>query len=494
MKKSDHTFFSYQKKNWCWDYRNLHLTLPVLLSGVLLITPSVWAQQNSIEDNLFGGESQSMPLSSPAESQSSLSKAVTPESLTLGGRLELQSTLNKMSGQKLGHSALSTTTSAELYLDARPSDELRGYIKGAIKQSGSSPQSNTNSANPQNSPTLSGRVSNQPLVSVYETWIKWGGRGPFFTTLGRQKLKWGSATFWNPTDFLAVENKDPFATFDVRPGANLLKVHIPFEKSGHNLYLLTSLENSSRLQDPKFAARAEFNYGFDAVSGELSTTFAGGHNQPRQWGIDLNTALGPVDVIVESALTHGSKRSFYRLTQSDEDTFQSESYSRSKETIAQIVTGVRYDLKYSDSDSANISLEYFWNDFGSPDAASEAISFARGQAQRLYLAKKYLGASVLLAQPGALNDTTWLVSGLWNMSDKSWLARASWTEKLNIKSTLVIALQRSGGLGELTGGVPSSLTAKLIKSPQTADLADALKSFEDQFQEWTLSATAGIEL
>lgn len=429
---------------------------------------------------MFGSENKA-PTAAPASAPASAPTTAVPtksststDQLTLGGRLEVNTTLLKNSGQTLGDSTLVSTTGAELYLDARPSDNVRGFIKGALSQQAAA-QSGLNFA-------------------IYETWVKWNSSSGLFTTLGQQKLKWGAATFWNPTDFLAVQPKDPLANFDVRPGAKLLKLHLPFEKSGNNLYALMSFENTTAAHDPKLAARAEINYGLGNFTGEITATAAGGRRQPQQFGVDINTSAGPFDVIAEAAWTRKSPRQFYKSVVADDGSRKVESYSRENQSIAQVVTGLRYDLKYSESDSANLSVEYFWNDFGSSDVVSEAMSFVRGQAQRLYLANRYLGANLVLVQPGTLNDSTLLLSGLWNMTDKSWLARAGWTEKLDMRSNLIVSLTRTGGLGEFTGGIPTSVANQLRNSQLSPELKSGLDRIEGRAQEWVVSVSANLDL
>jgi hypothetical protein len=466
---------------------------PILLSRVpcfsalaVSLVPFAGIADSKLEEEMFGGNSSSTPatttptpststnLPSPTPAVETNKSAPASEQLTLGGRLELQFLGSKTTSQNIGDAQFLQSSKAELYLDSRPTDELRGFVKGTLSNNGA--------------------TSAAPAISVSETWIKWSGRGGLFTTLGKQKLKWGAATFWNPTDFLAVQPKDPFAPVDVRPGANLLKLHMPFEKSGNNLYLLADFENATKSNDPRVAGRAEFNFALAGLSGELTSTVAGGRKKPLQLGLDLNTSAGPVDLVVESAWTHKSNRDFYRRITAADGSTDVEAFSRNSETIGQVVAGLRYDLKYSESDSANLSIEYFWNDFGADDSIIEAVSFLRGQSQRLYLAKKYLGTSLVLLQPGSFNDSSIIFSGLWNLTDKSWFSRAAWTEKLNVKSNLILAVTRAGGLGEFRGGIPSSVAAEIRKSGRLGDLGTTLNTLEGLSQEWTLSATAGIDL
>ncbi|NBO37938.1 hypothetical protein EBU99_05070 [bacterium] len=486
----------------------------ILFSALVAVisAPQARAGNSTLEDEMFGGAQQGTTQLQPAAAKPTQPKKEeksvqptqeeqpaqlesrmltptaleqkSPETLTLGGRLELQTLLTKGKANSIGDAPLSQSTSAELYLDSRPSDDLRGFAKGAISQRKSA-QAEANGAAP----------TSALNIDIYEMWVKWGGQRSVFTTVGKQKLKWGAASFWNPTDFLAVQPKDPFATYDVRPGTNLLKLHMPFEKSGNNLYALVNFENASKANSPTLASRAELNYGFGDFSGEVTGTVAGGKDQPLRFGLDLSTGLGPVDLVVESAWTRKSKQEFYRRSTNSLGNLAFVVDDRSSKAIAQIVTGIRYDLKYSDSDTANLSLEYFWNDAGYSDVALEAYSFVNGQSPRLYLANRYVAANITLIAPGNFNDSTVLFAGLCNLTDKSWLARASLGNKISTRSSVEFALAKAGGLGEFTGGIPNSV-ANDVKA--AVNLPEPVRSVLDRVsgvqQDWTLSATARIDL
>ncbi|MEN9528922.1 MAG: hypothetical protein RI932_795 [Pseudomonadota bacterium] len=452
---------------------------------------------SSLEDELFGGGSQSStPASSsaspasaaPVQPQATAVTTAEPkanETLTLGGRLELQSSMMKFADSTVGDSPLSHSASAELYLDSRPSDDLRGFIKGAITQSQSADANSTQSSSPK--------------IELYEMWIKWSGQGALFTTVGRQKLKWGAASFWNPTDFLAVQTKDPLASFDVRPGANLIKLHVPVEKSGHNFYALVDLENAKQAHSPRAAARAEFNYGYGAFTGELTTTVVGGKDQPIRWGVDLSTALGPVDLIVESAWTRRSDQIFYSKSRTPEGTLNFSTVDRSKQSIAQVVVGTRYELKYSDKGSANLNLEYFWNDAGYSDVVLEAYSFGqglvRGQNQSLYLANRYAAASLVVIPSNDFSVNPLVFTAITNLTDRSWLARTGYTRRISNRSRLEFALTKFGGLGEFRGGVPEGVVNQVKNA---ANLPSAVKDNLDRLagreQDWAVSVSAGVDL
>ena len=474
--------------------RNSRSVCTSLLSCVfpmLFVMPEARASA-SLEEELFGeGSQQSAPVtpaqsSPPAQTSASSTEAKTNESLTLGGRLELQSSLLKFSDNTVGDAPLNHSAAAELYLDARPSDDLRGYVKGAIIQTQGA---NTNAAQ-----------GAAPKIELYEMWIKWiSNGGSLFTTVGRQKLKWGAATFWNPTDFLAVQTKDPLATYDIRPGANLIKLHVPVEKSGHNFYALIDLENAKKGNSPRAAARAEFNYGYGDFTGELTTSVVGGKDQPIRWGVDLSTALGPVDLIVESAWTRRSDQVFYTKNRTSEGLLSFSTVDRSKQSIAQMVVGTRYELKYSDKGSANLNLEYFWNDAGYSDVVMEAYAFgqglALGQNRGLYLANRYAAASLVIIPSNDFSVNPLLFTAITNLTDRSWLARAGYTRTISTRSRLEFALTKFGGLGEFRGGVPKGVIDEVKNASNLpSGVRENLDRLVGREQDWAASVTAGIDL
>jgi len=451
---------------------------------------------SSLEEELFGGGAQTTtpsvsatPAPSNAAGQAQTAAGTTDsrtsESLTLGGRLELQSSAVKFADNTPGDAPLSHSSSAELYLDARPSDDLRGFVKGAITQTQGA---NSNASQGSN-----------PKIDLYEMWIKWSGQGSLFTTVGRQKLKWGAASFWNPTDFLAVQTKDPLANFDVRPGANLIKFHMPVEKYGHNFYAIVDLENAQQAQSPRAAARGEFNYGYGNFTGEITTTVVGGKDQPIRWGVDVSTGLGPVDLIVESAWTRRSDQTFYSKSRTPEGNLNFTTVDRSKQSIAQVVLGTRYELKYSEKGSANLNLEYFWNDAGYSDPVLEAYSFGQGlvqgQSRSLYLANRYAAASLVIIPSNDFSVNPFVLTALTNLTDRSWLARAGYTRRISNRSRLDFALSKFGGIGELRGGVPEGVADEVKRA---ANLPSAVKESIDRLsgreQDWAVSVSAGVDL
>ena len=63
-----------------------------------------------------------------------------------------------------------------------------------------------------------------------------------FITVGQQPIRWGEGRFWNPTDLLNQQARDPLAIFDERLGVGLVKLHLPIEALAWNLYAVANLE------------------------------------------------------------------------------------------------------------------------------------------------------------------------------------------------------------------------------------------------------------
>src|SRR5205814_1071192 len=88
--------------------------------------------------------------------------------------------------------------------------------------------------------------------------------------------------------------------FDTRLGAEMVKVHVPWESKGWNFYGIGLLDNqgpANVLRKLGAAARAEAvvgnsEFGLDGVVIE--------GKRPR-WGADFSFALGPLDVYGEGA-------------------------------------------------------------------------------------------------------------------------------------------------------------------------------------------------
>jgi hypothetical protein len=286
--------------------------------------------------------------------------------------------------------------------------------------------------------TTPGTSVPNPRVLLDQAWLRFDIAHTVFVTAGKQHVKWGTSRFWNPTDFLSPQRKDPLAVFDARTGASMLKLHVPWESKGWNFYGIALMDNAgpaSTLGRIGGAARAEVVLG-QAEMGASAVLQRG--RKPR-FGLDISSALGPVDVYAEAALKKGSDTPLYRLpeglsiqeliaqaegiqTLDDLKNLPVESYIPSGLT-PQISGGVNYTFAYSESDSATVGVEYFYNSTGYSSPIAYPYLIAQGAFQPFYLGKHYAAIYGVLAGPGSWDKTSFVLSNLGNLSDRSFTSR-----------------------------------------------------------------------
>jgi len=67
-------------------------------------------------------------------------------------------------------------------------------------------------------------------VLLDQMWLRFDIKHTVFVTAGRQHVRWGTARFWTPTDFLHIQHRNPLDVFDARTGTTMIKVHVPWEQ------------------------------------------------------------------------------------------------------------------------------------------------------------------------------------------------------------------------------------------------------------------------
>jgi hypothetical protein len=411
--------------------------------------------QDARGDEIFGGSATEVPAQQdspqPADIQS------FADTLQIGGRLEWRSQSAQEEQQTFQRSNYSQLKRADIYFDSRPNPDLRSLLR--LRFSEEIPTNNS-----QGTPATS--CVKCTKTEIGEFWFKWDNADSVFYTLGKQNLKWGSGRLWNPTDFTSRSTRDPLALFDSRLGQELFKIHIPIEAYGFNYYAVAQFDNMRRNDDIGGALRGEFAFG---GFGEAAISFQTRQDSPIQFGLDVSSGLGPIDVYVETALTKRQSRTFYEgridpLTR----TLPSEK-SREKETFRQIVGGVQYTYKYNAEDNVTIGGEYFDNGLGYDNRVLELYALVKQQATALYAGRRYAGAYVRLASPGSWNDTSFFLNSLNNLSDATSVTRltATWTLVKDLTLEGFVS-QCSGDYGEFCFRIPEDFKA-LSANPTLTD-------------------------
>ena len=425
--------------------------LGLLLFATLGLGNFAQAQDNR-DDEIFGDSTK--PAIPAAEDKNAKveessferqSKALM-DTLQIGGRLEIRSFSSQKEQQRFQEGGFVPSKTADLYFDTRPTEELRVFLRTRLTET----QSFVANAQGETKPT---NVFNQ---QIDELWFKWDLDRAVFLTYGKQKVKWGSGTLWNPTDFTASETRDPFDLFDRRLGRDMLKIHIPNEKLGFNYYAILQFDDAARSDDIGLALRGEFSF---LGMGELALSAQTRRGAAQKLGLDVSSALGPIDVKVEVAGTKRQDRTFYRDGLLEPDRVVPPTpYKQEDRLFKQILSGVQYAVKYSDDDSIYFGGEYFYNELGYEKRLEEIFSLLLGQSQSLYAGQRYAGGYIRLPNPGNWNKTSFFLTGLSNLSDETSSARLTGTWSVaNYANFEAFVSRCMGAFGELCFNVPQSL-------------------------------------
>jgi hypothetical protein len=206
------------------------------------------AADGGVTKDQIGGDSRDQSVL--GSSQTPMFTEETPpfDPLTIGGQMYLRAQTVALEDQNVGDWALNLPTLLDVFFDARPNERVRGFVLGRMSYDPMLPPSSAAAANFGASTSATGTSGSASLSSVYATrtsaprvlldqlWLRFDIARILFITAGRQHVRWGTARFWTPTDFLHLRRRDPLAVFDARGGTTMLKVHLPIESNSWNFY------------------------------------------------------------------------------------------------------------------------------------------------------------------------------------------------------------------------------------------------------------------
>ncbi len=375
--------------------------------------------------------------------------------LTIGGKLHLRVNTYVLDDTQFEKSRLDNPNLLDLFVDARPNDRIRGFAQGRLRYDFTVSAGDTDTTGTAISPSS---------VVLDQLWLKFDVAHRIFLTAGRQRIKWGAGRFWNPTDFMNQQALDPLAVFDERTGVGLVKVHVPIEAMGANLYALGNFEGADTLNQVGGAVRTEWVLG----PSELTLSAATRKGQPLRLGGDVSAGVGPFDLHVEGAVLHGVTDPYYTGTL-DLDAFEfPKEENREDEWLPQVVGGGEIGIKYNDEDVLYLGVEYFYNGSGYDDASLYPWVFAKGAYTPFYTGKHYGGVYVYLPSPGRLDDLSLTASTLGNLSDASYVSRLQVSYRaLTWLNTYVYGQYHFGKAGEFhySYDVPDSVAALGLAIP-----------------------------
>jgi hypothetical protein len=421
--------------------------------------------------------------------------------------------------------SLSAPALLDVYLDARPNDRVRAFVLGRMSYDPTLPPNGTTSTSSttlsagsiQGSDSLSamfGQPTRGPSVALDQMWLRFDLLHTVFVTAGKQHVRWGTARFWAPTDYLHLQARNPLLPFDPRTGTTMLKVHVPWEAQGWNFYAYALPESASTATstpaDVAGAARAEVVLGaVEAGAG----VFGRNHSKPKFAG-DVSFGLWDLDFYGEAALRNASDVDFVTFHKADiqvspvvvppnmpnqyQDSATGQAVnplvlsslvdtffpaSRGSGWKAQVTGGVSYTRQYADKDTFTVGAEYFYNGLGYDDPrVYPALLFLphttplANPASPFYLGRHYLGVFATAPAPYSWDNTTFTVSNLMNVSDKSGISRLDYSLVVltHLRFEAYGAVHWGQRNGEFRFGIDGSALASSI--PAVQGLANKLTS------------------
>lgn len=373
--------------------------------------------------------------------------------LKIGGQIYWRVASTLLQESKPQDWSMSAPALVDVYMDARPNDRVRGFVLGRMSYDPTLPATASGSAGTsgtavQNSDALGSATTTQgPTVRLDQLWLRADIARTVFVTAGKQHVRWGTARFWTPTDYLHMTPRNPLLPFDARTGTTMLKLHLPWEALGWNLYgyvlpngpdVAPASGQSFRISDVTVAGRAEIVLG----TLELGLgAFKQRHNKAKFAG-DLSFGLWDLDFYGEVAVRHAGDVDFVSFNQDvvpvGESTREAiaDAYfpaSRGSGWKAQATGGVSYTHKYADKDTLTIGAEYFYNGLGYDDPKAYLglllphSTPLQNSASFFYLGRQYLGVYATLPAPYSWDLTTFTLSTLANLTDKSGITRLDYS-------------------------------------------------------------------
>jgi len=349
--------------------------------------------------------------------------------LKIGGTLYLRAQAYWAENQPIDKVTFSAPNLLDAWLDAQPIDRVRGIVVGRLLYE---PTRATGQSSGFSGQGLSTVAAPQQNLAVFldQMYLRFDIARTVFVTVGRQKIKWGTARIWNPTDAINAQRRDPLQPFDLRLGVNALKLHVPVEKLGWNFYAYGLLDNNgpaSTLGQLGGAARAEFVIPKVRAEIGLDAAFVQGR-RPR-YGIDISFPLPdpiPIDLYGEIAFRDGRDFRVRRTIPGVDPTTNPGGFftdEPGRGVVPQVALGMALAIPFLDINVLTVGVEYFHNPVGVNHPSLYPILFAANDYLAFYAAQHYAAAFVLLA---GLPQARWIsgnFSVLTNLTDLSGIVR-----------------------------------------------------------------------
>ena len=422
--------------------------LALLFAG--LVVAGLGAQEAAEEpftdEALFGGGENLVTEGGDSKTNAAESLLVS-ESVKIGGKFTM---VLEGEGDSAGSFVPSTELGADIYADARPSDDFRVFVKGALTYPFQ-------------------EASEAKITEAFADLVPLPG---VFVRAGKQTANWGVGYYFSPANLLNLERVDPEDPEAELTGPLAIKAQVPSGTSNYYGYLL--VREKSDGESLAFAPKLEKVFGSTEVS------FGGLYEQDKPWATMATATgkLGDTDVFTELVFRGNEDKVFIVERPSSPSGITTE--AREREVFTQSTVG----FSWSWDDDLNrlgiiLRAQYYYNGLGYEDTstirehraavrallASEAIAF-EDLAER---GRHYGAASLSFTD---ILDSELGVSFFWlgNLADESGrtIATISWDrlDHLRLSAAYTYSYGTEGS-EYAASGPESSVTLKLTVTEGT---------------------------
>ncbi len=481
------------------------------------------AQDRPSDEEVFGPPA-ARPPPSPAAPTGPPSAAVPPPAesivpkeredfLRIGGLLYLRFQVFSQEGAPPSDWTTLSPNLLDVFMDVRPNDRVRAF--GLARTAYNAIEVDPSKGIPPQYAPYAEALGLVPLpttvVALDQLWVNFDVARTLFVTAGRQHVKWGVGHFWNPTDYLHRAPRDPLDPFDVRVGTAMVKAQLPWEARGWNAYGFALFEDPRYGGGDRSGTIAGIPLGarVEAVLGtmELGADLLAGPGAAPRYGIDVSAGVWDLDLYGEVAL--GGARPRWRVRDPAAPVVGEAGLGRyelqpESGTSPRVVLGGSISEKYSDEDAVTFGVEWFWQQSGYTDtseygflalgapaltanASAPVVRQDPSAFTSFYLGRQYAAAFASLPNPGSWNNTTFTLSVLGNLSDRSFIARLDHSvlvlTYLRVETFAAVHMGHSGGefrldLGSAVGqqlGPFLAVPAGIVTQKPLLDLGIALR-------------------
>lgn len=367
---------------------------------VCLLAPAAFAQDDSLFEDAgpVVQEAETTPDADPSE------ELVAGDTFSIGGRFNLSAEALLVPGTDEPFSAGLTDLSTTLFLDARPNDAFRAFLKGDVSY----------------------RADTGVSLELSELFADFGVDDRVFVRAGKQTVNWGVGTFFSPANLINLEEIDPEDPTAELSGPVSVKAQLPIGTDNLTGYLV--LGDLSEGLAASGAARYELLMGgYEVTTGAIVEE--NGHVAGMATGAG---SIADVTVFAETVLEGNSDKVFVVR---DPESPTGLATATSSNLFFSGTLGGRYSTSTDDElYTFSVSAQYYFNGLGyadpqvltdNPGAVGALLGSGDLAVGDLQGRGRHYAALNLSSPDFAKTDLTPSVFWLSNLGDSSGLVSAS---------------------------------------------------------------------